>query len=221
MAPWALEYLRTTEGVHTLLTTPGAVKDPVFLTQLDARFAAQYFRAYDNWHAGNKGDVPPAWRTAFAAADDEAVTALGNMLLGSNAHISADLPLALVSAGLPPDGSAQHTDFEAVNQVLRDAIVPVLTEIGQRFDPTVARVALPGVAVGKEGVIELLASWREAAFADGERLSGAGAARPRVKAQLAEVAAAKALPVRAASSYLPFTGAARQRDDYCKEHGGG
>jgi hypothetical protein len=221
VAPWALLYLRSTEGLRKLTATPGALEDPVFEIHLGVHFAALYFRAYDNWYAGRKSEVPQAWQTMFAAADDRAVSGLGNILLGINAHVSGDLPVALVSAGLPPDGSQQLPDFRAVNQIFEAETLPVLTEVGDRFDPTVAQVAIPGVAANEQGVLSLLASWREASFTDGERLSAAGAARQQVEAQIADVANAKALPVRAGTSYVPFTNDAQQRDDYCRQHGGG
>jgi hypothetical protein len=212
LAPWALVYLRDSEGFRRLVATPGALQDPAFVTHVDMWFAKLYFNAYDNWYAGRKDPVPRAWQIAFEAADTKAVSALGDTVLAVNAHISGDLPVALANAGLPPDGSKELPDFQTANQVFHDAIAPIIAEVAARFDPTVAQVDIPGVADDEQGLLAVIAAWRDASFADGERISTAGAA---------DLAAAKALPVRTGTSYLPFTGGSQQRDEYCQQHGRG
>jgi hypothetical protein len=221
LAPWALTYVKTTEGFRTLVATPGALDDPVFFTELDVRFAKLYFTAYDEWYGGRKSEVPEAWRIAFDAADRKAVSALGDMMLGISAHISRDLPVALVNTGLPPDGSRQLGDFRAVNKVIEAVMSPVITEVGARFDPTVTAANVPGIAADEKAVIAVVGGWRETSFIDGERLSAAGSDRASVESQIDAVTANENLLIRAATSYVPFVSGSEQRDDFCRQHGQG
>jgi hypothetical protein len=93
--------------------------------------------------------VPEAWRIAFEAADRGTVTALGDMLLGMNAHISRDLPFALARTGLrEPDGHSGQADFNRVNGLLGSVTPGLLHEEAERFDPTLTSTVLPLIAAG-------------------------------------------------------------------------
>src|SRR5215216_4197800 len=69
-AIFSLTYLRTTEEYQRASEEPGFFEDPRFVNHEDAVFARYYFEAYDNWHAGRRDAVPPAWAIAFRAADE-------------------------------------------------------------------------------------------------------------------------------------------------------
>ena len=220
LALFALMYLRATQGVKALVEG-GTLDDPRFMTRLDAGFAQLYFSAFDDWRAGRKDAVPVAWQTAFEAGDHKAVRSIGNLLLAMNVHITRDLPVALVGAGLPPDGGGHLADFRAINGPLSDRIEPLLDEVGGRFDPVVSEVDAPGIAVGKPAFVEVLVKWRDASFVDGKRLSAAGADRTSVETQINVLAATQSLAIRAATSYLPLSHDAAIRDAYCRQHGAG
>ena len=65
--------------------------------------------------------------------------ALGDMYLGANAHILADLPVLLYQLGLADEnGDSRKPDHDAVNRVLRDSFEPALAEVARRLDPTVS-----------------------------------------------------------------------------------
>jgi hypothetical protein len=221
LAPWALTYLKSTEGFRAMRATPGSLDDPVFFTHLDVRFAQLYFQAFDRWHSGRKGEVPQAWQIAFEAADSKAVSGIGNLLLGISAHISRDLPVALADVGLPADGSGALADYRKVNKVFEDVMPDVITESAARFDPTVADVDIPGIAADQQSVLALIVAWRETSFIDAERVSRAGADRKAVVAQIDSVTAGESLAIRAATSYLPIISGPQARDAYCSEHGTG
>ena len=93
------EYRRTVES-PTFSTTPA------FVNHEDVIFARYYFAAHDAWDARRTEEVAPAWRVAFAAARDRAVSANGNLLLGINAHVQRDLPFVLYNIGRRPDGGS-------------------------------------------------------------------------------------------------------------------
>jgi hypothetical protein len=221
VAPWALTYLRSTEGFRSLLATPGALHDSVFVTHLDVRFAQLYFRAYDNWYGGRKAEVSEPWQIVFDAADNKGVAGIGSMMLAINAHISRDLPVALAQEGLSADASAKRADFRTANKVFETGISQVIGEVAARFDPAVAAANIPGVAADEQAILAMIAGWREASLANGERLGAAGPNRSSVQAQIDAGTAAESLGIRAATSYIPFVSGPQARDAFCRQHGKG
>ena len=91
-----------TENVRDAVNT-GVFDDRVWLGQVDAVFAKLYFDSMDAWHSGDpaaRAATPKAWQIALQAADDRAVTGLGNFLLAMNAHINRDFSYVLAEIGL-------------------------------------------------------------------------------------------------------------------------
>jgi hypothetical protein len=218
-APFALMYLRVTQAVES----QGArrFQSSQYLNHLDAVFANLYFSAYNNWRAGRKRLVPEAWRIAFDAADHETVTALGDMLLGMNAHISRDLPFALARAGLvEPDGANGQADFNSVNGLLGDVTSSMLREEANRFDPTLTSAVLPAIQLGPANLQQVLSAWRSEAWRNAERLLAART--PAGRAQVARTielgAAGRARLIQSLTSDLVIGPDAAQRDAYCERH---
>lgn len=224
---FALTYLRTTEEYRASALTPGFFQDPAFINHQDALFAKYYFDAWDKYRSGNINAVPLAWRTAFQAADQKRVNALGNALLGMSAHINRDLPYVLAAIGLKkPDGSSRKPDHDKVNDFLRTVMEPLMEEIEERFDPTIGLVQFEGTTIDEEAFFQILVAWREQAWHNAELLvasAGNPAARALVEAQIESVAATEANLIYAATAYNPFSnllGIGRvQRDAYCAAHG--
>ena len=143
-AIFALTYLRVTEEYRRTIETPTFFDDTSFVNHEDVLFARYYFAAYDAWAAERTASVPPAWRVAFDAARDRAVSANGNLLLGINAHVQRDLPFVLYSVGLvKPDGTSRKPDHDRVNQILNRVTDDVIAEVARRFDPTIDDTNLP------------------------------------------------------------------------------
>lgn len=86
-------YLRTTQAVADELQAGGFL-DPVWVENWDVVFAELYLDALSAWDLGQP--PPEPWRVAFAAAQDRGLPVLRHVLLGMNAHINYDLPLALL-----------------------------------------------------------------------------------------------------------------------------
>lgn len=218
---FALSYLRTTEEYRRTIENPTFFEDTAFVNHEDVVFARLYFDAYDAWHGGRPQDVPPAWAIAFHAAGNREVTASGNLLLGINAHIQRDLPMALAAIGLvKPDGSSRKPDHDRVNEILNRISDELYAEIARRFDPTIDDAALPGTADDLL-VFQIIPSWREAAWRNAERL--ASAATPAQRSQVADsieaYAASQAETIRRAAAYAP-TQNSSARDAYCALHHG-
>lgn len=221
-AIFALSYLRTTEEYRRAIEDPTFFEDTPFVNHEDAVFAEYYFEAYDDWHRGHTGQVPPAWRIAFTAADNRSVSAAGNMALGMNAHIQRDLPFVLAGIGLiKPDGSTRKTDHDKVNQFLNRVADDLIPELARRFDPTMDDDDLPG-QLDDIVKFQLVPSWREIAWRNAERLANAATpeARAEVAADIEAYAASQAELLKTQALYGPLRSSA-QRDAYCAQHWAG
>ncbi len=207
-AIFSLLYLRTTETFLDTLDTIGYA-DPSSVVREDAVFADYYFHAFDGFHDG-RGDVPPAWDIAFTAAQDHAVQATGNALLGFNAHIQRDLPFVLYDLSVRGH-PVSHDDHTLVNNFL--AQVDATAEVVARFDPTFDDNADPAA------LFQLIVTWRELAFTNFVRLRDAPTpeARAAVAAEIEAYAGAVAQGIVQATAYPPGTDSSA-RDAFCACH---
>jgi Family of unknown function (DUF5995) len=222
-AIFSLTYLRVTEEYRRTVEDATFFDDTSFVNHEDVVFARYYFDAHDAWTAGRIAEVPPAWRVAFDAARDRAVSANGNLLLGINAHVQRDLPFVLYSIGLvKPDGSSRKPDHDRVNQILNRVTDELIAEIARRFDPSIDDGNAP-TTLDDFVLFQSVVSWRESAWRNAELL--AQAPTPAVREQVAQGieshAASQASLIRAATQYLPLTGGSAARDAYCATHWAG
>lgn len=174
-AVFALTYLRTTEEFRrTVQGDPAFFSDVPWINHEDAIFADFYFRAYDNWQAGNTSAVPKAWQTAFQASASPNVTAAGDMLLGMNAHINRDLPYTLAAVGLVKQGGAtRKPDHDLVNAFLENIADPLQVELAERYDPIFALTDAEPSPFDEEGVLLAVRLFRENAWRYAEQLMAA------------------------------------------------
>jgi hypothetical protein len=213
-AIFSLAYLRTTEEFRRALEDTTFFDDPGFVVHEGAVFADYYFRAYDAWHAGTP--APPAWAIAFDAAADRAVSAMGNALLGMNAHIQRDLPFVFERIGMvKPDGSSRKPDHDRVNVFLNRVSDDLYPEVVRRFDPTFDDTDLPGTADDFLS-FQAIPAWRETAWRNAERLVAAQtpAERALVAQSIEDYAASQARVIIACTAYGPLQSSAA-RDAYC------
>jgi Family of unknown function (DUF5995) len=219
-AIFALTYLRVTEEYRRTVETPTFFDDTSFVNHEDVVFARYYFAAYDAWEEGRTAHVAPAWRVAFDAARDRAVSANGNLLLGINAHVQRDLPFVLYSIGLvTPDGTSRKPDHDRVNQILNRVTDDLIAEIARRFDPSIDDANLP-TTLDDLVLFQAIVSWRETAWRHAELLAQAPTAEARelVAQEIESEAAAQARAIRTSTQYLPLSGGSAARDAYCVTH---
>lgn len=191
-------------------------------------YAQEYLDQYDRWHAGDRESVSPAWRVAFRAAAQEAVTGVGDLMLALNAHIRRDNPIRAVEQtegvlrvpGRMPEASGKP-DHERVNTVLQNAMQPMLAHLARRYDPTIDDLPpLFGTVLDPNSLYAIIAAWREESWRNAEQLRKAralgGVGGPAYQAKLAEIeASAKAgADVILAATRTTDRGNA-QRNRYC------
>lgn len=203
-APFAFTYLRMTQGVADAL---GEFGDEALISLIDARFAQQYFDAFDNWFAGRTDQVPAAWQIAFATAERQQGSAALDLILGMNAHISRDL--AYIVADLVRGRSAveEPEDYRFVNEVIGDVKSPMLAAAAQRFDPSLFLLDAELPVEDAPDPVELIAQWRSVSYDLGRRLALAAtpAEADAVIAEIERNAAAGASVLVAASSAEAIT----------------
>jgi len=221
-AVFSLGYLRTTQAYYAAVSGDSRFFfDNAFVNHEDGLFADKYFRAYDQWYAGNHAAVPPAWQVAFHAADARLVNGTGDLLLGANAHINRDLPFVLDAIGLTePSGQSLYPDHERVNDILEQIVQPVISEEARRFDPTIGLTEFEGTTLDDEAFFRTLVSWRETAWLNAERLANAQSPQDwqAVAASIESSAKDEADIIVAAESYRAPLTSSDARDAYCATH---
>lgn len=221
-AVFAMTYLRTTQTYKWARSQSGFFNDPTWVNYEDAVFGSFYFQAYQGWYSApqNLTWVPSAWQTAFSAADHDLVTGTGNLMLGMNAHVNADLPVVLYEIGLvDANGNSRKPDHEAVNAFLDDEANALLAEMSGRFDPGLAIPSTPD-GVGLQALMQTLIGWREEAWDNAQALADAPdpAARALVYDNIQQAAQVEAQSLVAEYSYVAGAETPLSRLSYCMAH---
>jgi hypothetical protein len=182
--PFALLYLRTTEGMRDA-NNEGEFSDPVFWdTEVIPTFADYYLDAYAAWERGDTSDVPIAWRIAFRT-EPERLNCTQMLYLGINAHVNNDLAFMIEEMG------ARYTypDHKHVDDVLAFRTRPVVY-------PEIQRELCPGLfgEVVPPGADTDIFAWRQLAWDNAQRLLAAPTpqARDQVAKQIRQHAQDKA-----------------------------
>ena len=131
--PFALLYLRTTEGMRDA-NLAGEFSDPQFWdTRVIPTFASYYLDAYAAWKRGDLRAVDPAWRIAFRA-NPAKLTCTQLIYLGINAHVNNDLAFMAEEMGT----RYAYPDHKHVDDVLAFRTRPVVY-------PEIQRELCPGL----------------------------------------------------------------------------
>ncbi len=224
-AAFSLLYLRVTQALRDHISSdPALFRHADFITHQDNLFARMYWRAYDRWQTGQRAGVPGAWLVALDAAGSKSMPALGDLYLGINAHVLADLPVLLYQLGLADEnGDSRKPDHDAVNVVLRDVFEPAIHELAQRLDPTMSMAdPLPWTTADGDALFQALAGWREQAWREAEQLAAApdDATRQAVFTTIEGYATTQALALRTTLAYPPLLAGTQRASRYafCLAH---
>ncbi|MBL8615315.1 MAG: hypothetical protein JNM72_06885 [Deltaproteobacteria bacterium] len=175
----------------------GEFEDAERMVRMDVIFAGLYLRADREHEAGRPCSGP--WRLAFEAASDDGLLVLQHLLLGMNAHINLDLPIAAVAAG-GDQLAALRRDYDHLNVILTRMIDRMQAAVNA-VSPELAWLDRLG-----GGLDELLGSvgirsFRDEAWARAEALRAADAPGP-ARAALEERATRFGQRVLAAEAWL-------------------
>jgi hypothetical protein len=167
--PFALLYLRTTEGMRDA-NNAGEFSDPPFWdTRVIPTFATYYLDAYAAWKRGDPPAVDPAWRIAFQA-DPDRLNCTQLLYLGINAHVNNDLALVIEQLG----PRYTYPDHKHVDDVLAFRTRPVVyPEIQRELCPGLFSETVP------PGADADIFAWRQLAWDNAQRLLAAPTAKAR------------------------------------------
>jgi hypothetical protein len=167
--PFALLYLRTTEGMRDA-NNAGEFSDPEFWdTQVIPTFAEYYLDAYAAWKRGDHRDVDPAWRIAFEARPEK-LSCTQLLYLGINAHVNNDLAFMIEEMG----PRYTYPDHKHVDDVLAFRTRPVVyPEIQRDLCPGLFSETIPATADAD------IFAWRELAWQNAQRLQDAPTRKAR------------------------------------------
>ncbi len=117
-----------------------AFEDSRWVERYTIAFANLYREALESYEAGALDRVPKSWRLSFDAAVAGTGFVLQDMLLGVNAHVNHDLPLALSAISIDPDRAARYRDHAAVNAVLAGVTDRATERIAALYAPGLTAV---------------------------------------------------------------------------------
>jgi hypothetical protein len=107
----------------------GVFDDGERMSRFDAAFGNRYLEALATWQAG--GRPSRSWRAAFRAAESAEPVIVQHLVLGVNAHINLDLPIAAART-CPGDRIWElQADFERVNDILTAALGDLQEALGE------------------------------------------------------------------------------------------
>jgi hypothetical protein len=110
-------------------------KDGEWVSRYAVSFANLYRSAFVSFEEGDLDAVPKPWRMSFEASSAGRGLLLQDLLLGINAHINHDLPIALVDVTIDPNREQRRHDHFAVNQSIKRATDPVQDRISSLYAP--------------------------------------------------------------------------------------
>lgn len=149
----------------------GSFEDNPWVAHLIARFTDYYLEAVHCSDSGSR--CPPAWTLAFEACSHAERHPLQLILLGVNAHINNDLPLALID--VMPDWNrlnaearaTRRVDYLAVNDIMASLVDTMQDELLNTEDP-VLQILDDLLGPGDEWLFRrLVTAWRDDAWDDG------------------------------------------------------
>lgn len=154
----------------------GRFADAQWVTTLMTHFAEYYFDALEQYNR-LPDEAPPVWRQVHDAARERNMHVLQNLLLGVNAHINYDLPLALYDC-LHHDWhtfdeaqrNLRKADHEAVNKIIGATIDAVQDTVVERESPLMAVVDSLLGRIDEWLLSQLIAGWRHDVWSVAQRL---------------------------------------------------
>ncbi len=124
---FAALYRKVTISVKQGIAT-GRFQNGQRMEKLDVIFASRYLEAYDLHRQGKQPTA--SWQVSFDAAEQWRPLILQQLLLGINAHINLDLGIAAATVSPGDQLAALKQDFDTINTILAELVLPVEQEIG-------------------------------------------------------------------------------------------
>jgi hypothetical protein len=157
---------RATTGEVLRAVEAGRFQDPERLVRMDVIFGGLYLRAVRETEAGRPCAGP--WAVAFEAENNASVAILQHLLLGMNAHINLDLPVATLAASGRDLPAIRH-DYDLLNGILARMIDRMQAGLNQ-VSPALARLDRLGGPIDELLAAAGIHRFRDAAWEKAEQL---------------------------------------------------
>ncbi len=142
----------------------GQFEDAAWVTQCALGFANLYRQALASYEDGDIQSLPKSWRLAFDTAVNGAASATQDLLLGINAHINYDIPVALSAVRIDPNRPARRRDFTTLSGAFSRAAEQMREGISQVY-PFYFRWVERVLSRPEQGrALAGLMEWRDAAW---------------------------------------------------------
>lgn len=153
-------YLIVTAAVKNCVHARGFL-DNEWVGRYDIAFANLYRTALLAYEKGDFASLPKSWKFAFDAAKNNHALIFQDLLLGINAHVNHDLPLALAAVSIDPDRPQRYQDHTSVNDTLaastnelEDRVeamyAPGLDMLGRAFHPLIGEITSFDLTVARQ-----------------------------------------------------------------------
>jgi hypothetical protein len=129
-------YLSMTEEVKSG-TQEQRFSDGEWVARYAICFANLYRKAFLAFENGDAPRLPKPWKLSFETSRSGRALLVQDLLLGVNAHINHDLPIALVEASIDPHREKRRRDHFALNDAIRRATDPVQERIAALYAPAI------------------------------------------------------------------------------------
>ncbi len=121
------------------------------------KFAHRYFQWLD---ADKDSFVAPVWVDAFDYGRSRKSSVTEDLFLGMNAHINFDLGQIVYEMNY----KEYKDDFDRINDILNDAMGPIMNDIAARYDYTMNSTLIVALA---PLMLEAIEGWRANAWLNG------------------------------------------------------
>lgn len=125
-------YVETTRSLIRHLDA-GHFHDASKVRRYILAFGARYRLALEG---DQTASAPGCWQLAFSKARDPRTSIAQNLLLGINAHLNHDLPLAILDAGFDPSLPEEEREHQRINAALFAAIPAIRHAVVRNYQPT-------------------------------------------------------------------------------------
>lgn len=126
MGYFAALYTHVSAAIQKTCSDGGFVR-PDLLLRVNETFFARYHAAFDARRQGAPTTGP--WTAAFDATQLDRLCVVQHLLLGMNAHINYDLPIAVATALDAEELTEFATDFNTMNVLLGSLLHDVSTDL--------------------------------------------------------------------------------------------
>lgn len=208
-APFMIMYMHMTYGLRN------HIRDLYFddgerMSNFTVKFAGRYLQWLD-YDAANRTDVVEVWEQTFDYGRSGKSSIMEDLYLGMNAHINYDLANIVHEMNY----AAYKADYDRVNDILKQAMGPIMNDIASRYDPDVNSTLVTIVA---PVLLQVIMGWRETSWLDGILLIASPLTRPVIRLTMNTAAIANSLPYKTYNVACLGASTRPERLSFCSAH---